>query len=404
MLSVGLPIRLLAIGDGRVDVGAAAQLGAEQHLHRIVQLIGEVHHRGVEHHQGRAQRRHRGHHRTEDRGVDDGFGHRPGLVDGDDHVALHHVLPAAVADQPFRDDGVVFRQPMLQIGGNGSGPVDVGVPAGPADARGPVQCAVHRGPGAVGDPLLDLPDHRRDHRTRGGAGLLGQQLAHPDQRGHQIDVRFHRVQQFRLQQQLVQLQPLDRVPLHDLDDGGREVGADVAQPADHPRRGRAEAGRPFPVGLPRSAAVVDRGQRAVDALVVGGQPAGRAQRVIVGSADQQPPAPQPLGLVGPAAGCRSSSSARIGHDAPCSSNRAVASTPSARVRSRSGGARRRAAAGQGPGGAQQIAPFRRGEAAEAAPQQRRHLEELRRRPGCAPTGPARRAGRRRGSAAALHRR
>jgi tryptophan 2,3-dioxygenase len=43
--------QLLAVADRPVDVGAPAQLRAEQHLHRVAELVGEVHDRGVEDHQ-----------------------------------------------------------------------------------------------------------------------------------------------------------------------------------------------------------------------------------------------------------------------------------------------------------------------------------------------------------------
>ena len=50
-------------------------------------------------------------------------------------------------------------------------------------------------------------------------------------------------QQLGLEQHRGQVEPLDGVPLHHLDDAGREVGPDVAQPAGHPRRRRRRARR-----------------------------------------------------------------------------------------------------------------------------------------------------------------
>ena len=106
-------------------------------------------------------------------------------------------------------------------------------------------------------------------------------------------------------------------------------------------------GRPFPARLPGSAAVVHRGQRAVDALIIGGQPTGRVpagrrriHRPAIASAAAAP---------APARPDRRRCQCRAGHDAPCSSNLAVASTPSALVRSISGAVARRGAAGQACG-------------------------------------------------------
>ena len=69
----------------------------------------------------------------------------------------------------------------------------------------------------------------------------------------QVDVGLDRVQQLGLEQHRGQVEPLDRVPLHHLDHAGREVGADVTEPAGHPGRRRTEPAVP-PLPVPRSPA------------------------------------------------------------------------------------------------------------------------------------------------------
>jgi hypothetical protein len=57
----------LAVGERRVDVGAAAELHTEQHLDRIGELVGQVEDRGVEAHELRLDHRQRGHDGGKDR-------------------------------------------------------------------------------------------------------------------------------------------------------------------------------------------------------------------------------------------------------------------------------------------------------------------------------------------------
>jgi hypothetical protein len=54
--------QLLAIGDGVVDVGAAAKLDAEEHVDRIGRQRAEVDHARIEGDDRRAQRTQRGEH------------------------------------------------------------------------------------------------------------------------------------------------------------------------------------------------------------------------------------------------------------------------------------------------------------------------------------------------------
>ena len=86
-----------AIGHGLIDVGAAAQLHAEQHLDRIGQFLGQVEDDGVEADELGLHHRERSHHRREDRRVDDGGGHRAGLVDAEHDLVEVDQPPLLVA-------------------------------------------------------------------------------------------------------------------------------------------------------------------------------------------------------------------------------------------------------------------------------------------------------------------
>ena len=123
-------------------------------------------------------------------------------------------------------------------------------------------------------------------------GRLRHHLVEADQGADQVDVGLHRVQQLGLEQHRGQVEPLDRVPLHHLHHAGREVGADVAQPAGHPRRRRAE-----PAALPRAGSPsVSPARRAQPAP--GPSPARRGsatpERLLGRLAEQQPPAASSL--------------------------------------------------------------------------------------------------------------
>ena len=152
-----------------------------------------------------------------------------------------------------------------------------------------------RGAGPLPDPLLDLGHHLGDHRPGRLPGGLRHHRVQPDQGGDQVDVGLHGAQQLGLEQQGGQVEPLDGVPLHHLDDAGREVGPDVAQPAGDLGCRRPQPGGP--VVRPRSRPaprllLVERGQRRVHRRLVLAQldpePGGRR------FAEQQPPAGQPL--------------------------------------------------------------------------------------------------------------
>ena len=133
---------LLAIGQRTVDVRAAAELGAEQQIDGVLQIVGEVDDRGVEDDHARGDGANRGQHRAEDAGVDHRGRHRAALVDAEDDVAQRGAL-VAVADQPLGDDGALLGQIVLQVGADGAVPVDL-VGAWTVRPRGAVEAATHR--------------------------------------------------------------------------------------------------------------------------------------------------------------------------------------------------------------------------------------------------------------------
>ena len=232
-MSVGLGDPALAVGQRAVDVGATAELDAEEHVDRVVDLVGQVDHLGVEDDHPGAHRPDRGEHRAEDRAVDDRLGHRPGLVDAEDDLALDLGRAAGVADQPLGHDRAVLGQVVLEVGGDRAAPVDVAHPRAAGPGR-PVERPGHRLDGALAQPLLELVGHLAHDRPGGLARVLRDHPAEPDERADQTDVGLHGAHHLRLEQHLPQPEPLHRVALHDLHDRGREVGADVAEPARRP--------------------------------------------------------------------------------------------------------------------------------------------------------------------------
>jgi hypothetical protein len=166
-------------------------------------------------------------------------------------------------------------------------PVDVGV-ARPVDPRGPVERAGHGGLGLVGDAAFEVVDDLAHHLAGDVFGLVGHDPVEREQRAHEVDVGLDGVEHLRLQEQAGEVEPLDRVRLHDLHDRAGEVLADVAQPARDLGRRRTQAGRalppaPLPVGR---AGVVERRHRRVHRRLVAAE---LAQRLIGRAAEHQPP-------------------------------------------------------------------------------------------------------------------
>jgi hypothetical protein len=156
----------------------------------------------------------------------------------------------------------------------------------------PMRAAVQRaGDGrqrVCGDALFDLADDLFHDHARGRLRGLGHYAVEAQQRTDQVHVGFHRFEQFRLQQQLRQVQPIDRIALHDLDDGGRKVIADVAEPARHLGRRATETARAF-AGCRGVVGVVQRRQRRIHRSIVGGPEPTEVR--LGGGAEHQTPTP-----------------------------------------------------------------------------------------------------------------
>ena len=156
-----------------------------------------------------------------------------------------------------------------------------------------VEGAGEGGPGAGREPLLQVLDDLAYDGPRRLLRRLRHRLVEREQGADEVDVRLHRLQHLRLQQQRGQSEPVDGVALHDLDDGGREVRPDVAEPARDGRRRRPEPRRTVLAPPARlSPFAVERGQRAVHRRVPPGERAPGAVRRV--PAEHEPPAPQPL--------------------------------------------------------------------------------------------------------------
>ena len=138
---------------------------------------------------------------------------------------------------------------MAQVGADRAVPVDVGG-AGTGGPSRPADRPADALAGGPAEALLDLGDDLRHDLAGCRPARVGQEPRQLEQGGDEVDVGLHGRQQLRFEQQAPQLQPLDRVPLDDLHDRRGEEAPDVAEPAGHTGRGRAESatatGRPGP--------------------------------------------------------------------------------------------------------------------------------------------------------------
>ena len=197
-------------------------------------------------------------------------------IDPDHHVAREAPLATPVSDQLLGDDGVVFGDPVAEVGTDRARPVDVAVswPPGPGRAG---ERTTNRLTRAVREPSLEIREHLGDHPPCGGPSLIGQQAVQLDQHGHEVDVRFDRGQQLRLQEQLTQIEAIHGVTLEHLDDGRRETGADVPEPPHDTGAAPAEpsASRSAPPAL-----VVEHSQRGIHPTIFGVQFRSGIARVV----------------------------------------------------------------------------------------------------------------------------
>ena len=280
----------LAITDRAVDVGAAAELHAEQHLDGIVELFRHVDDGGVEHHHLGVHRRQARHHRAEDARIHDRVRHRAALVDAQHHLALRLARLAAVADQRLRNDGAVLGLPVAQVRADRAMPVDLGM-LGAAVAL----AAIERAADGTAHRLFELAhefiDHLLHHRARRGLGALRNHAGQRNQIRHQMHIGLHALQHFGLQHELAQVQPLHRIALPDLHDRAREITTDVAQPTRDVGRRIAET------TTTRSAVLtlllfVERGERLID---IANAAAQRAAACVRRLAQHQAPPLQAIG-------------------------------------------------------------------------------------------------------------
>ena len=291
---------LLTVGHGFVDVRPAAELDAEDHVDRVAPTrLGQVDDFGVERDDVRVQGRQAGEDRPADRAVDDRVGHRPALVHVDDHRPGVLPLRTAVEVDPFRDDRAQARAVVLQVSADRPLPVDrTGV--GQRRVLLPVECPHHGLSDLLFELLLDFLDDRRDDHPGRLLGPLGNAATQGHERTDELDVRLDALERFRLEQQLCQALPLDRVGLDDRYDVLLEVRANVAEPLGQFRGRPAEPGRPLTrLALGVAARLVVDGPEGLVHLGVGrgqGAPAHAVERFLGLAPEDQPPAAELFGI------------------------------------------------------------------------------------------------------------
>ena len=160
---------------------------------------------------------------------------------------------------------------------------------------GPRQGAGDRRPRSFLEAIPQFVEHRRHDLTSRFARLVGQKMVELDERGDERDVGLDSSQHLRFEQELTQIEPFDGVALQHLYDGRGEIPTDVAEPAGHAGRGSAEPARTGTGAASRlrtGRRVVQGAEGAVDPDVVAVQLDRHA--VALSTAEDEPPAPQPL--------------------------------------------------------------------------------------------------------------
>src|SRR5512139_3914637 len=133
-------------------------------------------------------------------------------------------------------------------------------------------------------------------------------------------IRLHGFEHLRLEKHALQIQAFELILLHHLDDRGRKILTDVAQPAWHPgQRLNAAAAQ-----AARAIGIVERGERLVDAHIIAGQRTGTG--ILRRLSQHQAPTAQAFGLF----------QQDLAHAFTPSSWRSNTSARSARVTSQSG--------------------------------------------------------------------
>ena len=96
----------------------------------------------------------------------------------------------------------------------------------------------------MGQPAFELSGDLPDNRPRRLPAVVGDHPVKGDQGGHQGHVRLDGFEQLGFEEELAKTEPIHGVALHDSDDAGGEIGADVAEPTRHMG---AEPPRPAPL-------------------------------------------------------------------------------------------------------------------------------------------------------------
>jgi hypothetical protein len=144
------------------------------------------------------------------------------------------------ADQGLGHDRPVGRLPVTKIRADGARPVDVAKAGTAGPARAVDRAADGRGR-APAEFLHEIRDDFRHDHPRGGLGPFGHGRAQADEIGDEMDVGLEGLEKFRLEQQRLQVEPVEGVALDDLDDRRREELPDLAEPARDFRRRGAES-------------------------------------------------------------------------------------------------------------------------------------------------------------------
>ena len=149
-----------------------------------------------------------------------------------------------MADQTLGDHRAMFGEPVLQVRSDGVIPVDVARPWATGSCRSgesPAHCLTR----LVDQTRFDVGKHLRDHLACGCASLVRQHRIQLDEQRHHMNVGLDRLQQLGFEEQLLQVESLDRVALYDLHHWGREIRANIAEPSHHARFRSSQPTGPF---------------------------------------------------------------------------------------------------------------------------------------------------------------
>ena len=180
-----------------------------------------------------------------------------------------------MTDQTLGDNCAVFREPVLKICSNGVIPVDVAWSwaTGPRRlGQRPAHCLA----GLIDQTRFDVRKHLCDHLARCCASLVRQHRIELNEQRHHVNVGLNRLQHLRFEKQLLQVESLDRVALHNLHHRSRKVGPNIAKPAHHSRLRPSEPASPVAAtsfalrtgAQARIVAVIEGPKDCIDSFVI----------------------------------------------------------------------------------------------------------------------------------------